>query len=130
MKEALAAVDRHAIAARDQLRAVFLSGLDEAEHRLHLLLADDCSQPRLRIERIRRPHLRSTRHKLLGEFVFQLALEKQSRPGVADFAFAVEDAINRALHSAIDIGVGKHNVGRLAPKFQASRASAYRPPLA
>src|SRR5579864_4248088 len=56
-KESLASIDRRAISARDQLRALALPRLDETKNGFHLFLADDRTETRLKIEWVRGTHL-------------------------------------------------------------------------
>ena len=76
------------------------------------------AQAGLGIERIGRLHLLGAGHQLFQKLVLHFALDEQARPGIADFAFAIENPGNRALHGAIDIGIGEDDVRRLAAELQ------------
>ena len=52
------------------------------------------------------------------EFVVDLLLDEQPRAGAADLAGIGEYRHRRAGHRRIEIGIGEHDVGRLAAEFE------------
>ena len=52
------------------------------------------------------------------ELVVDLVLDEQPRAGAADLAGIGEHRHRRARHRRVEIGIGEHDVGRLAAEFQ------------
>ncbi len=107
----MVAIDGSTFAASQQRRAFLFAVFHVAKHGFHLLLADDCPQPCLRIQRIAQLNFLASFNQLGYEFIFYFLFNEQPRASGADFAFAVEDAIERALDGAIDRRIGEDDVG-------------------
>src|SRR5580700_2907618 len=117
-EKTFAAVNRHAIAASDQLCAFFLTSLDVSENAIHLLLADNCAHAGLRVERIGRLHFPGTSDKLFQKFVPDFGLDEEPRTGVTDFALAVENSGDRTFYGIVNVGVSEDDVGRCPAEFK------------
>ena len=75
---AVIAIDRRSLAAGQQFCAFGFSRIDVAQHSIHLLLADDRSQPRLGIERIAELKFLAVLHQLGQKFIFNFLLYEEA----------------------------------------------------
>ena len=91
---------------------------DVVQDALELALRRNRAEPRLRIERIAGDHLLRAFGDLADELVLDRLVDEQPRSGGADFALAVENADGRAAHGRVQIGIGKHDVRRLAAELE------------
>ena len=107
-----------ASAAGHGFGAFLLADGEIAGHALHLLLGDERADLRIRIEAIADLQLLAELGDAADEFVVDLALDEQARAGAADLPGIGEHRHRGARHGGIEIGVGKHDVGRLAAKLQ------------
>ena len=109
--------DRISAAARDQL-GLRAADLDVAADALVLLGGDERPDERLGIEAGARRSLARLFGQRADDVVEQLLGDEESRRRVARLAAVVVDAGEGALDRALDVGVGQHDVGRLAAELE------------
>ena len=110
-KEALVA---EALAACDA-GGFFLADINILHDLIELFAADLSALLGLRIEGVAQPALLGSLLEFLDELIVDTLFNQQSTARTAHFALVKEDAGHGALHGAIDIGVGEHNVRRARP---------------
>ena len=85
----------------------FLADPHILENAFHLSFRDERSQARFRIERIAGCEFARPVEKFVHYRAMNAFLDEQAGTGVADFAFAVKDAVECAFHGSVDVRVGK-----------------------
>ena len=103
---------------RNQARALRLTTLDVAQHRVHLHFVDQRTHYRVGQQGV---GWRIGRHQLQGfleKLVLDAGLNKQARWRIATLALVEENAAHGSFHRLVQVGaIGKHNIGRLATQF-------------
>ena len=110
------------LATGKRARSFLLAEAQIAGHALELLLRHQRADLRFRIEPVADAEVLAERRDPICELVIDFLLDEQTRAGAADLTGIGEHRHGGAGHRGLDIGVGKHDVGRLAAKSRARRA--------
>ena len=113
------------VAGRDRLTALVQRHafrerrLDEAEHLLVVVRADQCAHARGRVERITGRHGTGAGDQTRHEVIEDGLIDIQARTGDADFALIDEDGIGGGASGLVQVrAIGEHDMRRLAATLQ------------
>jgi dimethylglycine dehydrogenase len=104
--------------------AALLRDVNVAQHLVALGQRRDRPDLRVRPGGIADPRAARQLDDAFDHLVVDLALHQQARAGKAGLPSRREDARHRAVDRALDVGIGKHDIGRLAAELERHRFQA------